>query len=141
MGKIETMSVEFPEATDEIKAILTNPDIKKMIEAVEQLIVDDRDLSAEQWEYYKQRVNGKIEKLTDEIKSTAKKLTDIDPTDTMEEKRQKLRLHKHLISFLENAFESLKKAFRYIFQQIKKGIKWCRDRLKETYASFKRLFY
>ena len=135
------MSVEFPEATDEIKTILTNPDIKKMIEAVEQLILDDRDLTPEQWNYYQQRVSGKIDKLADEIKSTAKKVTEINPGDTMEEKRQKVRLHKHLISFLESAFESLKKAFQYIFDQIKKGIKWCWGKLKETYASFKRLFY
>lgn len=135
------MSVKFPEASDEIKAILTIPDIKEMIGAVEQLILDDKDLTPEQWNYYKQRVNGKIEVLADEIKNVAKKVTEIKPDDPKEEKLQKVRLQKSLLSFLEATFDSLKRAFQWIFDQISKGIKWCWGKLKEAYSAFKGLFY
>jgi len=135
------MSVEFPEANDEIKAILRNPDIQKMIDDVEALLLDDRDLTPDQWKYYQQRINGKIDVLTDDIKKTTKDIAQINPYDSTEVKAQKVRLHKHLLSFLEKAFNKLKETFKRIFDQIKNGIKWCWGKLKETFSSFKRLFY
>ena len=135
------MATDFPEASDEIRAILCNPDIQQMIESVEELLLDDRDLTPEQWKYYQDRIDGKIQSLTQDIKTTAKKLTSINPADSIEVKTQKVRLQKHLISFLQDTFDKLKRAFSWVFNQIKNGIKWCWGKLKETFSSFKRLFY
>lgn len=134
------MSIEFPEATPEIKAILKNPNVKRMIEAVEELLLDDKDLTPEQWEYYQKRVSGKIDNLADDIKTTTKQLTDIKPEDSVEEKLKKLQLQKTLIDFLQNVFDKLKKTFQWIFQQIKNGVLWCWGKLKDAFSSFKKLF-
>lgn len=134
------MAMEFPEASDEIKGILSDPDIKRMIASVEELLMDERDLTPEQWKYYQQRIDGKIDNLTQEIKTTAKSLTEINPSDPMDVKKQKVRLQKHLINFLQEAFDKLKRTVKWIFDQIKNGIKWCWGKLKEAFTSFKRLF-
>ena len=134
------MAVEFPQASDEIRAILSNPDIQRMIASVEELLVKDHDLTPDQWIYYQKRIDGKIDKLTQEIKSTASSIAHIDPSDAMEVKTRKVRIQRHLISFLSAAFNKLKEAFKWIFSQIKNGIEWCWGKLKETFSAFKRLF-
>ena len=134
------MAVEFPQASEEIRALLKNPDIKGMIASVEELLLDDKDLTPEEWKYYQRRIEGKIDTLADEIKTTAKSLTEIDPADPIAVKQRKVKLQKNLISFLQTVFDKLKQIFKWIFDQIKNGIKWCWGKLKEAYSSFKKLF-
>lgn len=134
------MAMKFPEASGEIKAILSNPSIQKMMDSVEQLLLDEKDLTPQQWKYYQQRINSTIDDLTKQFKTTAKDLTEINSLDSVEVKLIKFRLQKCLIDFLQNTFDKLKEYVNNIFDQIKKGIKWCWGKLKEAFASFKRLF-
>ena len=71
----------FPPANDEIRAILSNPDISKVVEGVEGLIFDGKDLTTEQWHYYRQRIDGQyfMNVVTRRMEPKAKIMSEISP--------------------------------------------------------------
>ena len=125
---------------DDIKALLCVYSIHKMMEGVEQMLLQGRDLTPDQWKHYQQRISGEIDHLGNEIMKAAKQLTEIKPGDSVEEKSRKISLHNSLFSLLEAAVDDLKRSVTRICNQVGNGIKWCWEKLKEAYSSFKRLF-
>ena len=134
------MAVEFPQASDEIRAILLNGDVRQISLKVQEWLTAGRDLTPEQWRLYQDKINGKVDQMAGEMASAVKQLIDINTSDPIAVKLRKVRINDHTLSFLGAVFVKLKEALQWIFTQIKNGIDWCLERMRETFSAFTALF-